>query len=200
LFDFVTPQAHHVPHKHLYPITQFASLESLAPSHKVFLSALDVAADPVFLHETVAHPKWCAAMNSELRALEQNHIWEITSLPLGKKAIGCKWLYRLKQAPRKWFAKLSSALLQFGFTQSKADYSLFTKREGAGFTAVLIYVEDVIVTGNSIPAITVIKHYLHTQFHMKDLGALKYFLGLEVLRSKQGIFVCQRKYALNLLT
>ena len=93
-------------------------------------------------------------------------------------------MYGLKQAPREWFAKLSSALLKFGFIQSKAEYSLLTKRDGVSFTAILIYVDDMIITGNSLPVITTVKHYLHTQFHMEDLGALKYFMGLEVLRSK----------------
>ena len=61
----MTPRAHN-----LYPITEFATLDSLEPCDKVFLSTLDVTPDPVFSHEAVAHPKWCVAMNSELRALD----------------------------------------------------------------------------------------------------------------------------------
>ena len=59
-----------------------------------------------------------------------------------------KSLYGLKQAPRQWFAKLSSALVSFGYQQSKADYSLFTKKNKEGFTAILVYVDDLMITGN----------------------------------------------------
>ena len=110
-----------------------------------------------------------------------------------------KSLHGLKQAPRQWFAKLSSALLQFGFKQSKADYSLFVKNHEGKFLVVLIYVDDMIITGNSPQTLNDLKKYLHTQFHMKDLGDWKYFLGLEIKKSSQGLFVCQQKYTLDLL-
>lgn len=110
-----------------------------------------------------------------------------------------KSLYGLKQAPRQWFAKLSSALLSFGYTQSKADYSLFVKSNSKSFTAVLVYVDDLLITGSSAEEIKVLKSQLSSQFHMKDLGELNYFLGLEVCRSEQGIFISQKKYILDLL-
>lgn len=64
-----------------------------------------------------------------------------------------KSLYGLKQAPRQCFAKLSSALISFGFTQSKCDYSLFTKKQGDTFTIVFVYVDDMLITGNCEQAI-----------------------------------------------
>ena len=110
-----------------------------------------------------------------------------------------KSLYGLKQASRQWFEKFSTALVQFGFVQSKADHSLFTLRDGMTFTVVLVYVDDLIIAGNSPSKCQVLKTYLNDRFHIKDLGSLKYFLGLDVTRSPDGIMLCQRKYALDIL-
>jgi hypothetical protein len=86
-----------------------------------------------------------------------------------------------------------------GFIQSRADYSLFTKTRGKLFTALLIYVDDILITGNDHASIVDTKKFLHSQFNLKDLGNLKYFLGIEVSASKKGIFICQRKYALEII-
>ncbi|CAM8937311.1 unnamed protein product [Rhodiola kirilowii] len=110
-----------------------------------------------------------------------------------------KSLYGLKQASRQWFAKFSESLLAFGFHRSLNDYSLFTLERGSDFILLLVYVDDVILTGTSQLLIDEIKSYIHQLFKIKDLGVLKYFLGLEVARSHDGIFLHQRKYALELL-
>ncbi|XP_028787652.1 uncharacterized protein LOC114743599 [Neltuma alba] len=69
----------------------------------------------------------------------------------------------------------------------------------ASFTVILVYVDDVILASNDISEITRIKQLLDKAFTIKDLGALRYFLGLELARSKEGIFLSQRKFALELL-
>ena len=104
-----------------------------------------------------------------------------------------KSLYGLKQASRQWFAKFSYTLLNFGFIQSKADYSLFTYTKGSSFTVLLVYVDDILLTGNDPDCINALKLLLDTKFGLKDLGSLKYFLGLEVARSNKGISLNQRK-------
>lgn len=91
-----------------------------------------------------------------------------------------KSLYGLKQAPRCWFAKLSSALLEYGFEQSLGDYSLFTYEKGTTRLHILVYVDDLIIAGSIVKATESFKAYLSSCFHMKDLGDLKYFLGIEV--------------------
>ena len=90
-------------------------------------------------------------------------------------------------------------MLNFGFVQSKADYSLFTYTKGSSFTVLLVYVDDILLTGNDPGCITDLKHLLDTKFGLKDLGSLKYFLGLEVARSDRGISLNQRKYCLEIL-
>ena len=110
-----------------------------------------------------------------------------------------KSLHGLKQASRQWNAKLTTALLDQGFVQAPSDSSLFTKQHSHTFIALLVYVDDVIIASDDLSQIALIKSFLYDQFHIKDLGPLKYFLGLEISRSSSGINLCQRKYALDLL-
>ncbi|CAL9006318.1 unnamed protein product [Prunus brigantina] len=110
-----------------------------------------------------------------------------------------KSLYGLKQALRTWFRRFSSAIQDIGFQQSRADYSLFTLVRGNSITVILLYVDDIIITGNDEQEIRNLKQFLNGCFRIKDLGLLKYFLGVEVARSKDGISICQRKYTLDIL-
>ena len=110
-----------------------------------------------------------------------------------------KCLYGLKQSSRKWYEKLSILLLSCGYQQAQADHSLFVKTANSDFTALIGYVDDIILTGNSTAEMVHIKHVLHSNFRIKDLGTLKYFLSIEVAHSEKGIYVCQRKYCLDLL-
>nr|GEW30909.1 ribonuclease H-like domain-containing protein [Tanacetum cinerariifolium] len=111
-----------------------------------------------------------------------------------------KSLYGLKQAPRQWNAKLTSTFIENGFGQSKSDYSLYTKSDNGVFLALLVYVEDIIITGNSVSKIEKFKVFLKSKFMIKDLGKLKYFLGIEVVDTDKGICLNQRKYVLDLLS
>ena len=76
----------------------------------------------------------------------------------------------------------------------------FTKNSQACIILLVVYIDDIIIIGNDMAGISSLKSFLHGQFHTKDLGMLKYFLGVEVMRSKRGIFLSQRKYVLNLLS
>ncbi|XP_073119562.1 uncharacterized protein [Henckelia pumila] len=254
--------------------------------------------EPETYEQACQDPKWVAAMEAEISALEANKTWSLMPLPSGHRSIGCKWvfkikynsngtierykarlvakgftqregidyhetfapvaklttfrcllalavihdwklhqmdvqnaflhgdlteevymhlppgfrrqgeplvcrlhksLYGLKQASREWFHKFLSSITNFGFHQSQADHSLFTKVRGNSFTAILLYVDDMIITGNSPEAIDNVKAFLASCFKLKDLGLLKYFLGIEIARSKMGISINQRKYTIDIL-
>jgi hypothetical protein len=110
-----------------------------------------------------------------------------------------KSLYGLKQSPRAWFGRFTSFMKSIGYKQSNSDHTLFLKHNEEQSTALIVYVDDMIVTGNDLEERKTLQEHLAREFEMKDLGELKYFLGIEVSRSKKGIFLSQRKYALDLL-
>lgn len=73
------------------------------------------------------------------------------------------------------------------------------KKDYSCKTYLLVYVDDVIIAGNNRKEIQKVKDYLHSVFSIKDLGATKYFLGVEINRTKSGTFLSQRKYILDIL-
>jgi hypothetical protein len=82
-------------------------------------------------------------------------------------------------------------------TKSKLDHSVFYSKSNYGIILLVVYVDDIVIIGGDTMCILALKSFLPTQFHTKDLRALKYFLRVEVMRSKKGIFLSQRKYVLD---
>ena len=110
-----------------------------------------------------------------------------------------KAIYGLKQAPRAWYITLKNAILQLGFHNSKADSFLFIYSHGSNLCYFLVYVDDLVITGNnSILVATIIKQ-LGDMFSLKDMGSLHFFLGIEVLLTRAGLFISQHKYVHGLL-
>jgi hypothetical protein len=110
-------------------------------------------------------------------------------------------LYGLKQAPRAWHARLSSVLGSLGFSPSVTDTSLFVLRRSDITVYLLIYVDDIIVLSSTAAAIPKLISQLCSEFSVKDLGVLHYFLEIEVSSSSSGsLLLRERKYALELLT
>ncbi|KAL2225453.1 UNVERIFIED_CONTAM: Retrovirus-related Pol polyprotein from transposon RE1 [Sesamum indicum] len=274
-----------------------SSLHSHTPAYMSFVASLSVLQEPVSFSEAVKHREWREAMDTELKALEANNTWKLSPLPAGKRAIGCKWvfktklradgtverhkarlvakgfsqiegvdytdsfspvaksvtlriflaiaaarawpiqqldinnaflhgyieediymlppegytvpsntvcklqrsLYGLKQASRQWNAEFTLTLTSYGFTQSVHDHCLFVKPSSSGLMALLVYVDDILITGPSIAEIAEVKHYLHSLFTIKDLGDARYFLGLEIARSSSGLYIAQTKYVLDIV-
>lgn len=152
-------------------MTTVRVLLSLASTHQWHLLQLDV--NTTFLHGDV---------NEEVYMIPP------PGLQISDPTMVCKLqksLYGLKQASRQWNAKLSQVLLASGYVQSKADYSLFVKAIGPSFTAILVYVDDLVLAGNDLIEITKMKQLLDDKFSIKDLGNLKFFLGFEIVRSQK---------------
>ncbi|GJU01054.1 ribonuclease H-like domain-containing protein [Tanacetum coccineum] len=281
-----------------YGIEKYVSYSRLSSVNLCFAASLNKSIEPTCLAESLSDPNWVEAMNNEIEALNRNNTWTICDLPVGRKPIGSKWiwkikykasgdierykarlvakgfsqkegidydetfspvvkmvtvrcliridvvnkwplyqldvnndflygdlvedvymtlpdgynnvdkskvcklnksLYGLKQAPRIWNAKLTTALAKHGFEQSKFDYSLYTKHRSGMFIALLVYVNDIVITRNDVDEINEFKLFLSTKFLIKDLGSLKYFLGIEVIENDLGLCMTQRKYYMELL-
>ena len=98
-------------------------------------------------------------------------------------------LYGLKQASRQWNKELSKFLVGFCFVQSHQDYSMFTHDSGGQFTVIVAYVDDLLIAGSDTSFISKVKQALHFSFTIKDLGQIKFFLGIEIFRSNVGIML-----------
>lgn len=295
--DFVSLNVHNGVS---YPISKYISYANPSPKYQAYIAATLNLVEPTTYTQSAKDSLWVEAMKEEIQALENNHTWDIVSLPQGKSLVGCKCIYKikyiangdvkrckarlvakgysqnkgidyqetfssvvkmvtvrtifsieasnnwcihqmnaynaflqgdlhdeiymqlpkgfssqgenkvccilikslygLKQAPRQWTAKLTKALLQFKFKLSKLNHSLFTKTSNGGITVVLVYVDDMLVTGSSLEVVEETKRYLSQSFKMKDLGELKYFLGIEFVKFDKGILMHQRKYSLKLIS
>ncbi|KAK9913516.1 hypothetical protein M0R45_037329 [Rubus argutus] len=150
-----------------------------------------------FLHQLDVNN---AFLNGDL--LEEIYMSPLPGLRRQGENLVChlhKSLYGLKQASHQWFSKFTEAILAAGFSQSKVDYSLFVRKNGTSLTILLIYVDDILIIGNNMESINALKQFLHTRFRIKDLGDLKFFLGIEIARSKKGIYMSQCKYALEII-
>lgn len=241
--------------------------------------------EPLSVKDALQSPHWLAAMQDELQALTKNKTWDLVPLPPNRKAIGSKWVYKikqnsdgsiskykarlvakgynqqegldykdtfspivkhvtirtilsialskgwtirqvdinnaflngplqeevyvkppegffnknpglvcrlkkaihgLKQAPRAWFSKLASTLISFGFKSARCDNSLFIHYTSNSLTYMLIYVDDILITGNNSAFVQHIIHKLNSLFPLKDLGHLSYFLGIETRELSSG--------------
>uniref|UniRef100_A0A2N9HIN2 Integrase catalytic domain-containing protein n=1 Tax=Fagus sylvatica TaxID=28930 RepID=A0A2N9HIN2_FAGSY len=137
-----------------------------------------------------------AAMTEELDALSRNRTWDLVDLP-PEKSVECGIDYEETFAP---VARLSSvrtllavaaSLSRLGFSISSYDFTLFLHRTGKGTILLLLYVDDMIITGDDLIGIQELKNFLSQNFEMKDLGHLSYFLGLEITSSDDSFYLTQ---------
>lgn len=110
-----------------------------------------------------------------------------------------KSLYGLKQAPRAWYKRFENYVYSIGFSQSKSGNSLFIYGKDAHMAYLLLYVDDIILTASSDDLRKSIISRLSSEFAIKDLGPLSYFLGIAVTRHDGGLFLSQKKYVDEIL-
>ena len=110
-----------------------------------------------------------------------------------------KSLYGLKQSPRAWFNRFSDFFIEFGFVCSVKDPSLFIYNKESNIIMLLLYVDDMAITGNNSQILTKLLDQLNSEFRMKDLGKLHYFLGIQATFHDEGLFLSQEQYAVDLL-
>nr|GEX54577.1 uncharacterized mitochondrial protein AtMg00810-like [Tanacetum cinerariifolium] len=207
LKDFVLPKhiAFNVskPNKQpLYLLSREGDFQHLLASHLAFLAQVFDGTKPTSYQQACQSPQWVEPMEKELNALDQNHTWELTTLPANCKAISSKWVFKIKYYQDGSVEKFKARLVirvHLGFMQSKHDYSIIVKHNGDEFTVALVYVDNVLLTGNSPIVISQTKAALDAKFTIKDLGLAKYFLGIEIASLTQGTYLTQRKYILDLL-
>eukprot|EP00253_Pinus_taeda_P022423 PITA_22423 len=105
-----------------------------------------------------------------------------------------KALYGLKHAPRAWYSRIDSYLQENGFEKCEGEPTLYIKEKDGKILIVVLYVNDVIFTGNDNYLIENFKAVMKEEFEMTDMGLLRYFLGIKVDQNENGIFIAQAKY------
>ncbi|KAF3790079.1 Copia protein [Nymphaea thermarum] len=152
------------------------------------------------------HKKWCMDQLDVKNAFLNGHLEEdvYMSMPPGYAQDGkcChlkKALYGLKQSLRAWFERLRIVMKSNGYKQGNGDHTLFIKQRNGLVSLLLVYVDDMIVTSDDEEENRKMKERLADEFDLKDLGKLRYFLGIEIAQSETGLVMSQRKYTLDLL-
>ncbi|KAJ0581064.1 putative RNA-directed DNA polymerase [Helianthus annuus] len=176
-------------HETFSPVVKATTIRvvlSLAVTHKWSLRQLDV--QNAFLHGDLQETVYMKQPPGFVDPSKPNHVCLLH-----------KSLYGLKQAPRAWFNRLTTALQQLGFHGSKTDPSLFILNSRGHLVYALIYVDDIIITGNNDQTVSHIIQRLSSMFAIKDLGPLHYFLGIEVVRNDLDLILSQQKYISDLM-
>lgn len=158
----------------------------IAVSNSWPIKQLDV--NNAFLQGTLTDEVYMDQPPGFIDSDKPDHVWRL------RKAV-----YGLKQAPRAWYIELRDFLLSLGFQYSLADTSLFVLNTGTQTLYVLIYVDDILVTGNTTAGIERFLTLMAERFSIKDPEDLNYFLGIEAHRSAKGLHLNQRKFILDLL-
>ena len=107
-----------------YPMIHYVSNHRLSELNKSFVNQLSTVSIPNSVHESLADPRWKAAMNEEMKSLQKNETWELVDRPLGKKQVGCRWVYIVKHKEDGTIERFKERLVAKGYTQTYGiDYT-----------------------------------------------------------------------------
>ncbi|RVX06299.1 Retrovirus-related Pol polyprotein from transposon TNT 1-94 [Vitis vinifera] len=191
---------------------------------EVLIPSIDDSTLPIALRKGVPNTiqdafkisEWKKAVQDEIDALEKNGTWTITDLPVGKRPVGCKWIFTIKYKADGLVKRFKARLVAKGFTQSYGIDYQETFAPVAKLNTIRILLSLAVNQDWCLQQLDIKNAFLNgdleeevymeippgfegKEFEVKDLGNLKYFLGMEVARSRKGIVVSQRKYILDLL-
>lgn len=141
-----------------------------------------------FLHGTLSETIYMHQPPGFVKKTHPHHVCKLN-----------KAIYGLKQAPRAWNARFTAYLARFGFITSKCDPSMFVYKQGNSIAYLLLYVDDIILTGSSSQLLEQIVAFLKTEFHMKDMGKLHYFLGVKVDYNNKSLLLSQEHYTKDII-
>nr|GEZ63671.1 uncharacterized mitochondrial protein AtMg00810-like [Tanacetum cinerariifolium] len=139
--------------------------------------------------------RWVEAMQQELLQFKIQNVWVLIDCPKGVE----KATYELHQAPRAWYGTLFKYLLDNGFQRGTIDQKLFIRKYKEEFLLVQVYVNDTIFGSSNPKLCREFEALMHGKFQMSAMGELNFFLGLQVLQKKDGIFLSQDKYVGDIL-
>ncbi|PKU83090.1 Retrovirus-related Pol polyprotein from transposon TNT 1-94 [Dendrobium catenatum] len=161
-------------------------LLSVALYHSWSVQQLDVA--NAFLHGDLQETIFMTQPKGFEDSTHPNHVCRLH-----------KALYGLRQAPRQWYTTFTKYLLSIGFEHSKSDQSLLLFRQDSIHIFLLVYVDDILITGNNQNAITQLLAKLSNKFMMKHLGEAHAFLGIQIKKEPSRYFLSQAPYTVSIL-
>jgi len=148
-----------------YPLSNYLNTSKLSPTYANFCSLLTAVPELRFYHEAVKDPKWQEAMDVEIKALESNHTRTLTPLPSNKKAIDCKWVYRVKYKADGSIERYKARLVAKGFTQQEGLDFTDTFSLVAKMTTVKTLLAISTVKGWHLVQLDVNNAFLHGDLH-----------------------------------